>query len=116
MLSPQTLLSLLNLPGYGKKTVMSTLEFLSSDLNTPKELAEFTKTISGLIKRAKEHTEDTAVEAFHSAQRIRDMQCSIIPINMVPLHRYDLTSSHGCLNGNRNDLPKDRMRAGKMQG
>ena len=44
------------------------------------------------------------------------MQCSIVPMNMIPLHGYDLTSSHGCLNGNGDDLPENGMGTGKMQG
>ena len=71
-ISPQTLLALLNLPGYGKKTVMAALEYLDSDLKTPDELAGFLKTIVGKVKRAKEHTEDTVGEAIQLAQRIVD--------------------------------------------
>ena len=70
MHSHQTLLSLLNLPGYGNKTVLDALEYLDSEINTPGELAGFLKTIVGEVKRAKGHTEDTAQEAVLLAKHI----------------------------------------------
>lgn len=68
--SPQTLLSLLNLPGYGIKTVNDALDYLESDISTPREFASFTNSIVGKVRRAKRHTEDTAADAIRRARRI----------------------------------------------
>jgi DNA processing protein len=70
VISPQTLLSLLNLPGYGKKTVMRSLEYLDSDISTPDELVSFLRNIVGKVKRAKTHTEDTARDSIQLSQRM----------------------------------------------
>jgi DNA processing protein len=72
VISPQTLLSLLNLPDYGRTTVKASLEHLESDINTPEELASFTNFIVGKVKRAKGHSENIAKAAIHSAQSIME--------------------------------------------
>ena len=70
MASPQTLLSLLNLPRYGKKTVMELTNHLVSDLNTPDELIDFLTDVSGKIKRVKAPNENDARIAITSAHDI----------------------------------------------
>ncbi len=73
--SSQDLLSLLNLPGYGKKTIIAALNYLESDISTPSNLAGFTNFLVGRVPRAKGHSEDTAHAAIQLAQRmIEDSQ------------------------------------------
>ena len=69
MISSKTMLTLLNLPGYGKKTVRAALAFLDTELTTPRQVAEFTQTVAAGVKRAKEHTEAAAIEALSLADR-----------------------------------------------
>jgi DNA processing protein len=68
--SSQALLSLLELPRFGKKTVMNFIDHLESDLNTPEELIEFLTNVPEEVKRPKVPTEIDARAAILSAQDI----------------------------------------------